>query len=95
MWLVYIQAYYTKGDFSIKKQIRGTNPLKIPTNDLVKLAEFPLTNKFFEFDNEINRSLALLLGLTLVLHTPVFMIIAKTDHDHRYYHFYRCLCNNI
>ena len=62
-----------KGDFSIKKQIRGTNPLTIPTDDLVKLAEFPLKNNFFEFDNQINRSLALLLGLTLVLQTPVFI----------------------
>ena len=66
-----------KGDFSIEEQIRGTNPLKIRTNDLVKLVEFPQTNNFFEFDDEINRSLVLLLGLTLVLHTTVFM--NKTD----------------
>ena len=63
-----------KGGFSIKKQIRATNPFEIPTNDLVKLAEFPPKSIFFfEFDNKINRSLALLLGLTLVLHMPVFI----------------------
>ena len=45
-----------KGDFSIKKQIRGTN-LKIPTNDLVKLAEFLLKNIFFELDNKIKQQI--------------------------------------
>ena len=78
MRLVYIQAYHTKGNFSIKKQIRGTNPLKIPTKDLVKLAEFPLTNNFFEFDNEINRSLALLLGLTVYIHLYLWSLLRLT-----------------
>ena len=36
-----------KGGFSIKKQIRATNPFEIPTNDLVKLAEFPPKSIFF------------------------------------------------
>ena len=42
---------------SIKEQIRGTSLLKIPTNDLVKLAEFLLKNIFLELDNEIKQQI--------------------------------------
>ena len=39
-------------------QIRRTNFSKIPTNDLVKLAEFVLKNNFFEFNNEIKQQIS-------------------------------------
>ena len=43
MRLVCIQAYHTKGILALKSKSEKQTPLEIPTNDLVKLAEFPLT----------------------------------------------------
>ena len=77
MWLVYIQAYHTKWILALKIKLEEQTSSKIPTNDLVKLAEFVLENiLFFNLTMKLgNRSLVLLLGLSLRFHMPVFIWI--------------------
>ena len=64
---------------SIKEQIRETNLLKIPTNDLVKLAEFLLKNIFFELDNEIKQQICRTATGTNFAPPYVCIYINKTD----------------
>ena len=40
---------------ALKSKLEQQTSSKIPTNDLVKLAEFALKNYFFEFNNEIKQ----------------------------------------
>ena len=77
MWLVYIQTYHTKWILALKIKLEEQTSSKIPTNDLVKLAEFVLENiLFFNLTMKLgNRSLVLLLGLSLRFHMPVFIWI--------------------
>ena len=58
MWLVYIQVYHTEGILALKSKSEEQTSSKIPTNDLVKLAEFVLKNNFFEFNNEIKQQIS-------------------------------------
>ena len=58
MWLVYIQAYHTKGILALKSKSEEQTSSKFPTIDLVKLAEFVLKNNFFEFNNEIKQQIS-------------------------------------
>ena len=58
---------------ALKNKLEEQTSSKIPTNDLVKLAEFVLRTIFLNLTTKLsNRSLVLLLGLSLLLHTPVF-----------------------
>ena len=53
MWSVYIQAIPHKEEIlALKSKLEEPTSSKIPTNDLVKLAEFVLKNNFSEFNNE-------------------------------------------
>ena len=58
----------------LKSKLEEQTSSKIPANDLVKLAEFILKDSFFfNLTTKLsNRSLVLLLGLSLVLHAAVF-----------------------
>ena len=58
---------------TLKSKLEEPTSSKIPTNDLVKLAEFVLKNNLTTKIS--NRFLVLLLGLSLLLHTPAFIWI--------------------
>ena len=64
-----------KGIVASKCKLEEQTPSKIPANDLVKFAEFILQNIFFfNLTTKLsNRSLVVLLGLSLLLHLPAFI----------------------
>ena len=66
---------HKEGILASKSKLEEQTTSKIPTKDLVKLAEFVLKSSFFELTTKLsNRSLVLLLKLNL-LHAPVFIWI--------------------
>ena len=69
---LYPSIPHKEGILALKSKLEEQTSSKMPTNDLVKLAEFVLKNNIFEFNNG---SLVLLLDLSLLLHTPVFIWI--------------------
>ena len=50
---LYPSIPHKEGILALKSKLEEQTSSKIPTNDLVKLAEFVLKNNFFEFNNEI------------------------------------------
>ena len=73
---LYPSIPHKEGILALKSKLEEQTSSKIPTNDLVKLAEFVLKNNFFEFNNEIKQQISgMLLELSLLLHTPVFIWI--------------------
>ena len=90
MWSVYIQAisitkwvYQKEGILALKNKLDKQTSSKIHSNDLVNLAKFLfLKTIFLNLTTKLsNRSVALLLGLSLLLHTPVFIWMDKTETD--------------
>ena len=47
-----------EGILALKSKLEEQTSSKIPTNDLVKLAEFLFKNIFFEFNNEIKQQIS-------------------------------------
>ena len=60
---LYPSIPYKEGILALKSKLEEQTASKIPTNNLVKLAESAFKS---------NRSVVLLLGLSFLLHTPVF-----------------------
>ena len=46
-----------EGILALKSKLDEQTSSKIPTNDVIKLAEFVLKNNFFEFKNEIKQQI--------------------------------------
>ena len=67
---LYLSIQHKEGILALKSKLEEQNSSKITTNDLVKLAEFVLLNLTTKLSN---RSLVLLLELSLLLHSPVFI----------------------
>ena len=63
---LYPSIPYKEGILALKSKLEEQTASKIPTNNLVKLADFAFKS---------NRSVVLLLGLSFLLHTPVFIWI--------------------
>ena len=55
---VYPSIPHKEGTLALKTKFEEQTSAKIPTNDLVKLAEFVLKNNFFEFNNEIKQQIS-------------------------------------
>ena len=54
---LYPSIPHKEGILALKSKLEEQTSSKIPTNDLVKLAEFVLKNNFFEFNNEIKQQI--------------------------------------
>ena len=52
---LYPSISYKEGILALKSKSEKQTSSKIPTNDLIKLAEFVLRNNFFEFNNEVKQ----------------------------------------
>ena len=50
---LYRSIPHKEGILALKSKLEEQTSSKIPTNDLVKLAEFVVKNNFFAFNNEI------------------------------------------
>ena len=48
---LYPSIPHNEGNSALKQKLEEQPPTKIPTNDLVKLAEFVLKNNLFEFND--------------------------------------------
>ena len=55
---LYPSIPHKEGILALKSKLEEQTSSKIPTNDLVKLAEFVLKNNFFEFNNEIKQQIS-------------------------------------
>ena len=55
---LYPSIPHKEGILALKSKIKEQTSSRIPTNDLVKLAEFVLKNNFFEFNNEIKQQIS-------------------------------------
>ena len=55
---LYPSIPHKEGILALKSKLEEQTSSKIPTNDLVKLAEFVLENNFFEFNNEIKQQIS-------------------------------------
>ena len=55
---LYPTILHKEGILALKSRLVEQTSSKIPTNDLVKLAEFVLKNNFFEFNNEIKQQIS-------------------------------------
>ena len=55
---LYLSIPHKEGILALKSKLEEQTSSKIPTNDLVKLAEFVLKNNFFEFNNEIKQQIS-------------------------------------
>ena len=55
---LYPSIPHKEGILALKSKLEEQTSSKIPTNDLVKLAEFVLKNNFFEFNNEIKQHIS-------------------------------------
>ena len=55
---LYPSIPHKEGIIALKSKLEEQTSSKIPTNDLVKLAEFVLKNNFFEFNNEIKQQIS-------------------------------------
>ena len=56
--VLYQSILHREGILALKGKLKEQTSSKIPTNDLVKLAEFVLKNNFFEFNNEIKQQIS-------------------------------------
>ena len=52
---LYPSIPHKEGILALKSKLEKQTSSKVPTNDLVKLAEFVLKSNFFEFNNEIKQ----------------------------------------
>ena len=66
---------------ALKSKLEEQTSSKTPTNDLVKLTEFVLKNKFFEFNNEIKQQISgTAIGTKFVPpYTCIYMDETETD----------------
>ena len=74
-----------RGNFSIKKQIKRSNLLKIPANDLVKFVKFVVKNNFLNLTMKLcSRS------VTAIKFTPPFTYTSmkKTETDFSFQIFF-------
>ena len=55
---LYPTILHKEGTLALKSRLVEQTSSKIPTNDLVKLAEFVLKNNFFEFNNKIKQQIS-------------------------------------
>ena len=55
---LYLSITHKEGISALKSKLEEQTSSKIPTNDLVKLAEFVLKNYFFEFNNKIKQQIS-------------------------------------
>ena len=63
---------------SLKEALDRSREKKTSTEDLVKMAEFVLKNKYFEFDRSVyNKCRVLLLAQSSLLPMPVFLWIGS------------------
>ena len=70
-----------EGILALKCKLKEQTFSKIPTNDLVKLAEFVLKNNFFEFNNKIKQHIS---GTALGTKCPLpyaCIYLDKTETD--------------
>ena len=58
MVVLYSSIPRKEGILALKCKLKEQTFSKIPTNDLVKLAEFVLKNNFFEFNNKIKQHIS-------------------------------------
>ena len=56
--VLYLSIPHKEGILALKSKLEEQISSKIPTNDLVKLAEFVLKNNFFEFNKEIKQQIS-------------------------------------
>ena len=65
----------------LKSKLEKQTSSKIPTNDLVKLAEFALKNNFFKFNNEIKQQISgTAIGTKFAPpYACIYMDITETD----------------
>ena len=56
--VLYLSIPYKEGILALKSKLEEPTSSMIPTNDLVKLAEFVLKNSFFEFIKEIKQQIS-------------------------------------
>ena len=71
---LYPSIPHKEGILALKRKLEEQTSSKISSNYLVKLVEFVVKNNFFNLTTKLrNRSLVLLLGLSLLHCTPVFI----------------------
>ena len=78
---LYPSIPHKEGILALKSKLEKQTFSKIPTNDLVKLAEFVLKKIFFEFNNEIKQQIS---GTTIRTefappYACIYMDKTKTD----------------
>ena len=77
---LYPSIPHKEGILALKSKLEEQTSSKTITNDLVELAEFVLKIIFLNLTTKLsNRSVVLLLGLSLLLHTLGFIWIKQTD----------------
>ena len=69
------------GDLALKSKLEEQTSSKIPTNDVVTLAEFVLKNNFFEFNNKIKQQISgIAIGSKFAPpYTCIYMDKTETD----------------
>ena len=55
---LYPSIPHKEGILALKSKLEEQTSLKIPTNDLDKLANFVLKNNFFEFNNKMKQQIS-------------------------------------
>ena len=58
MWSDYTPAYHNEVVWTLKQKLEEQPSTNIPTNDLVKLAEFFLKNNLFEFNGKVKQQIS-------------------------------------
>ena len=58
MWSDYTTAYHNEVVWTLKQKLEEQPSTNIPTNDLVKLAEFVLKNNLFEFNDKVKQQIS-------------------------------------
>ena len=77
---LYPSIPHKEGILALKSKLEEQTGSKIPTNDLVKLAEFVLKNKFFEFNNEIKQQISTAIGTKFAPpYACIYMDKTETD----------------
>ena len=78
---IYPSIPQKEGILALKSKLEEQTSSKIPTNDLVKLAEFVLKNNFFKFNNKIKQQISGTAIGTKFAPPYACIYMAKTDTD--------------
>ena len=78
---LYPSIPHNEGISALKQKLEEQPSTKIPTNDLVKLAEFVLKNNLFEFNDKVKQQISGTAIRTKLAHPYACIYMDKTETD--------------